>query len=277
MTGFIRSFAAQRRRETSCAPFAVGNALRPVPHGPCASGAQRPGGTPRRAFPTTRTRTLRRQPQLPRGPAHRRDAELDVLVEVHPQVRRPGDDVLAPDRRRERRLLHLLADAFRRQPLQPVRADQCAGRDEPAQLVAGVERLVQARDARRLVGEVIRVGLDRVDHLLRVAALPEDRRAAQRVVRRVRPALVIEVVQQADRPPQFLVLPPDPRVGPHRRLDGEHVLDEAVTLRVLPHEGEVGISIHLAILRRRNEHCGALPPHHNCVSRGWRLPCEFRD
>src|SRR5207244_6788317 len=59
---------------------------------------------------TRRNVSGRPQPQLARDRAQRSDHERDVLVEVDSELLRALVDVLAPDARRERRLLHLLLD-----------------------------------------------------------------------------------------------------------------------------------------------------------------------
>ena len=97
-------------------------------------------------------------------------------------------------------LLELLFHAAGLQSVNALGPNLGHGRDEAGQLVAGVERLVQRRDA-RAIGQIVGVRLDRVDHVLGIAVLGQDGRALQRMVGRVRPALVVEVVQQADDAP----------------------------------------------------------------------------
>src|SRR5947209_15746928 len=86
--------------------------------------------------------------------------------------------------------------------------------------------------------------LDRVGDFLRVAAVLEDALALERVVGRAGPALVVEVVQEADDPPQFLVLAELAGVGPHGNLDRPHVVPEARALHVLADQSPGGVAAH---------------------------------
>ena len=74
---------------------------------------------------------------------------------------------------------------------------------------------------------------DRARHPLRVALLLQDLHAAKRMIRLIGPALVVEVVQQRHHAPVVLVLTPEPRVAAHRGFDREHVLPQALALRML--------------------------------------------
>jgi hypothetical protein len=56
------------------------------------------------------------------------------------------------------------------------------------------------------------------------------------VVLGVRPALVVEVVEEAGQSPELLVLVPETGVKTHRRLDGEGMLAQSFLLRVLAEE-----------------------------------------
>ncbi len=133
-------------------------------------------------------------------------------------------------RRRERRLLQLLAHRLRLERLDPVRADEAAGLDEAGQLVAGEQGPLQRGVARDR--EVLGVGEDRLDHLLRPALLAQDRRAVLRVAVERRVDLVIEIVQERGRAPQLLVLPEAGGVGADARLDPERVAEQRLALRV---------------------------------------------
>jgi hypothetical protein len=64
------------------------------------------------------------------------------------------------------------------------------------------------------------------------------------MVRRIRPALVIEIVQQTGDAPRFLVLAEFAGVGAHAGFDGKHVPDEALVLHVFVQECERFRSIH---------------------------------
>src|SRR5439155_16964045 len=96
--------------------------------------------------------------------------------------------------------------------------------DEPRELVDGVERLLHRGDARD--AEMVTVRLDRVDDVPGHAGLFEDRLAVLRMAGGI--SLVVEVVQQAGDAPGLLVLTELRREVPHRRLDGEAVLAQAV-------------------------------------------------
>ena len=82
------------------------------------------------------------------------------------------------------------------------------------------ERELERRVARR---QVLGVRQHRLDQLLGVALLAQDRRAVLRMLVERGVDLVVEVVQQRRRAPELLVLPELLRVGADRRLDGERV------------------------------------------------------
>ena len=73
----------------------------------------------------------------------------------------------------------------------------------------------------------------RVDQLVGVALLAQDRRAVLRVLVERGVDLVVEVVEQGRAAPELLVLAVEPRVGAHRRLDGERVAQQRLALRVV--------------------------------------------
>src|SRR5581483_1890230 len=106
------------------------------------------------------------------------------------------------------------------------------GGDEARKLVHGIERLLHRGEARH--AGVVAVRLDRTDDRAGDAGLLEDRLPVLRVPARV--ALVIEVVEQSGDAPHLLVLAELRGVVPHRRLDRETVLAEAVALGVFAQE-----------------------------------------
>ena len=122
--------------------------------------------------------------------------------------------------------LHFFADTFRRHPDQFLRAHVGHGDDEPAKLVHGKQRLAN-RPVERVVNLVpFRVRQDRPDDLFIDAAFAQNLRPLLRVVGDARPALVVEVVQQAGDAPLPGVLAQFGRVMPHRRLDRERVFQQ---------------------------------------------------
>src|SRR5262245_45346044 len=134
------------------------------------------------------------------------------------------------DTGREGRLLELLLDRLRLQTLQTGRAHERACVHEAAQLVAREQRLLERRVARQ--PEVLRVGENRHDDLLRVALLTQDRRPVLRTLVARRWHLVGEVVQQRRDPPLLLVLAELARVGGGGRLDREGMSQKRLALRV---------------------------------------------
>ena len=80
---------------------------------------------------------------------------------------------------------------------------------------------------------MVAVGQDRSPEPLRVSLDLEDFGAAKRVVREVRPALVVEIMKEPDECERVLVAARPSRMSPHRRLDGERVLQETRALGVL--------------------------------------------
>jgi hypothetical protein len=102
---------------------------------------------------------------------------------------------------------------------------------EPRQLVARKECLLQRRVARQL--EVLGVREDRVDQLLGVALLPEDRSAVLGMLVERRVHLVVEIVEEGGGAPELLVFAETARVTGHRSFDGERVPPQRFALRVL--------------------------------------------
>ena len=89
-----------------------------------------------------------------------------------------------------------------------------------------------ARDA-----AIIRVGENRTNHFLGVAALTQDCRAARGVlfggtVGVVGPAFVIEIVQESGEAPKILVRAGLPSIGTHAGFDGQSVFAQAFVLPV---------------------------------------------
>src|SRR5207247_11440790 len=146
-------------------------------------------------------------------------------------------DVVPVHAGRERRLLELLLDGLRLERLDPVRAYEPAGVDEPTELIAGEERPLERRVARQ--AEVRRVREDALDHRLGVALLAQDRRPVLRVLLERGVDLVVEVVQERGRAPELLILPEAHGVSADRGLDGEGVAEQRLALRV-PREGLPG-------------------------------------
>jgi hypothetical protein len=96
--------------------------------------------------------------------------------------------------------------------------------DEAGQLVAGEERPLQGRVARQL--QVLGVGEDGDDDLLRPALLAEDGRAVLRVLVERGVDLVVEVVEERGGAPELLVLAVLAGVEADARLDREGVAAE---------------------------------------------------
>ena len=102
--------------------------------------------------------------------------------------------------------------------------------DEPGELVAGEQGLLQRRVARDR--QVLGVGEDALDHHLRVALFAEDRRAVLRVLVQRGMQLVVEVVEQRGHAPELLVLAVVARVPAHGCLDRKRMTQERLALRV---------------------------------------------
>src|SRR4029077_5359175 len=91
--------------------------------------------------------------------------------------------------------------------------------DEARELVAGEERLLQRCVARQ--AEMLCMREHRLDDLLRIALLAQDRGAVLRMLVEGRVHLVVEVVQKRRYAPSLLVPAELARVRSRRRLDGE--------------------------------------------------------
>src|SRR5829696_881923 len=162
---------------------------------------------------------------------HRLDHEADVLVEIHAELLGALVDVVTVHAGRERGLLELLPNRLRLERVDPVRADEAAGVDEPRELVAGEERLLELRVPR--AAEVLSVREDGLDELLRIPLLAQDRRPVLGMLVERGVDLVVEVVEKRDRRPQLLVFPVLGRISPDSRLDRERVPQQRFALRVL--------------------------------------------
>ena len=153
-----------------------------------------------------------------------------MLVELDAEALGAGIDLVPVHTRRERGLLQLLLHRLRLEAVEPGRPDEPASVDEARQLVAREQRPLQQRVAWQR--EVLRVRQHRLDHLLWIPLLAEDRGAVLRMLVERRMQLVVEVVEQGDDAPALLVLAEMPRVPARRRLDGEGVPEERLALRV---------------------------------------------
>src|SRR5262245_37422871 len=69
------------------------------------------------------------------------------------------------------------------------------------------------------------------------------------MIGRIGPALVVEIVQQADDAPALLVLAELAGISPHRRLDGDHVFLEAFALGVFREQLPCVVAIHFSAPR----------------------------
>ena len=152
------------------------------------------------------------------------DDVRDVLVELEPEQLGTGVDLVAVDAGGEGRLLQLLLDRLRLEALEPGRPHEPAGVDEPGELVAGEERLLQQRLARDL--EVLGMREHGQDQHLGVALLAEDRRAVLRMLVERGVDLVVEVVEERRAAPQLLVLAEVAGVPAGRRLHGQRVTEQ---------------------------------------------------
>src|SRR5207248_1896668 len=200
------------------------------------------GGEVSATSPERPSRACRRRPRGASGPGQadfggdageRLDDEGDVGVEVHAELGGPAVDVVAVDRAGEALVLELLAHRGRLEAGDDLAGPhERAGVHEAGQLVAGIERAVQAGDARH--PRVIGVGEDGVDDVALEAAGGEDLGAFQRMMRSPGVHLVVEVVEHAGDAPALGVFAEAGGIGPHRGLDRARVLAQAVAL------GELG-------------------------------------
>ena len=144
-----------------------------------------------------------------------------MVVELQAQLLGAAVDLVAVDAGCEGRLLQLLPHRLRLEGLDPVGPDQPAGVDETGELVTGEERLLEFRVPLHV--QVLRVRKDGLDELLWIALLAEDRSAVLRVLVESGMDLIVEVVEERGRAPEFLVLVELTGVPADRRLDGERV------------------------------------------------------
>ena len=92
---------------------------------------------------------------------------------------------------------------------------------------------------------------DGVNHVLGVASLAEDLRTFEGMVRGIGPALIVEIVQQPDDAPFLFVFVQLAGIGPHRRFDGQHVLAQALALRVLTNQRKCVVAVHASGYKSR--------------------------
>ena len=208
----------------------------------------------------------RAQAELLRDRLQRRDDVRDVLVELQLEQLGARVDLVPVHPGGEGRLLQFLLDRLWLEPLEPVRPHEPAGVHEAGELVAGEERPLEQGVARQL--EVLRVGEDGLDHVLRIPLVAEDRRAVLRVLVERRVDLVVEVVEERGCAPELLVLAEAACVEPCRGLDGERVTPQRLALRVAG-EGVPG-------LRARNFHRGSTIPRLTSTLASERLMQSFR-
>src|SRR5690606_22693869 len=175
------------------------------------------------------------QAQRGRDGAQGIDDHLDVVVQVHPQLGGAPDKLVAVHAFRERFIFHLLLNGLDFHFVNAlVGTHQSHRHHEAGHLIHRVQRL--GHQVAPLEVEVIRVALDGVNDVLGVAQLLQDGGTLQRVVRRVRPALVVKIVQQTGDPPPLLVFAEAPGIGPHGRLPRQSMAQQAFALGVLGQE-----------------------------------------
>ena len=169
-----------------------------------------------------------------------------MFVEREAEFLRALDDVVATHRAGEGFVLHSLPDGLRFKRRDPVRPDQRARRDEPRQFVARKQGL--GHQSVSWHAGVVGVPQDGAADILGVAALFQDFAALDRVVRRVRIHLVVEVVDQRHHAPLLLILTKLTRVGPHARLNGQGVLPQVLALGALAQQFPGRLTIHHSLL-----------------------------
>src|SRR5215218_1854354 len=162
------------------------------------------------------------------------DHVFNVLIKWHADLVRALGELVAGDLSREALVLHLLRDRSHVDLIQAaIRPNQRNRDDEAAHLVARVHGACQVRRAR--YARVIAMAQHRLDELLGVAAGSKLVGTRERVL--VRKAFVVEVMQEARRPPAveliaglaeaMLAVPGD------CALDRPTVLAQRITLRPL--------------------------------------------
>ena len=187
---------------------------------------------------------------VPRRPSASACSRMNPITLVmcsssgRPSSSAPRAQVVAGHGAGERLVLHPL-DHRRRLEVEHAlrRPHERRGGDEAGHLVAGVQRLARAAISRG-TPRVVGVRQDRARHPLGIALRLQDLDAAKRMVLLVGPALVVEVVQQRDDAPVLFVLAEQPRVAAHRGFDRQHVLAQALALRVLGHQRPGRLSRH---------------------------------
>gem|GEM_PF-5097698 len=156
---------------------------------------------------------------------HRVQHDADVFLERNPERCCCPLDLLAVHRGSELLRLPLLLDAGHFHVEDALgRADQCHCDQKPGQFVDRDQRLLE-EGLRFDPSDLARVRQDRSDDLFRVTALSQDARADDRVPLRtdVRVPLVVEIMQDPDQPPKFLIFTEPSGVCPHGRFHRPHV------------------------------------------------------
>jgi hypothetical protein len=174
-------------------------------------------------------RCCRAEAEVARDGAHGRDHVRDVLVELEAELLCAAINLVAMHAGREGRLLELLPHRLGLERLDPVRPDEPAGVNEPRELVAGEQRLLQLGVSvdRQMLG----VREDGVDELLRIALFPQDRRTVLGMLVERRMDLVVEIVEEGGCPPEVLVLTEFPGVPAYRGLDRQCMTPQRLALR----------------------------------------------
>ncbi len=104
-------------------------------------------------------------------------------------------------------------------------------------------RQCSRRDSRGDAG-VVRVRQDGTGHPLGISLRLEDLDPAKRVVLLVGKTLVVEIVQQRHHRPLLFGLAPQARISAHRGFNREHVLAQALALRVFGDQRPGSLSRH---------------------------------
>ncbi|SPE33075.1 hypothetical protein SBA2_740026 [Acidobacteriia bacterium SbA2] len=212
-------------------------------HARCGQDARAPG-----YFIVSRCASAPRgcEAQLIRDAAHGFNAEGDVFVKRHAQFLGALDNILTAHGAGKGFVFHPLADRFGLEGGDPVGPHQGAGGNEPGKFVAREKDFGQKSVAR--YAGIFGVAENGAPDFLRDAFFFQDLASHQRVVRRVRIDLVIEVVDQAHNAPLFVVLAELPGIGANARLDGQRMLPQVLVLGVLTEKVPGLLAIHLVSL-----------------------------
>ena len=95
----------------------------------------------------------------------------------------------------------------------------------------------------QLIADVAGSRLDASAHNF-IATLAQNRRSFTGMIGRIRPALVVRIVDQTRDAPQLLVLAEVRCVMPHRGLDGQGVFDQGLRLRVFREQVPSFVACH---------------------------------